>query len=783
MNSKEKEFLKKLLAAFKIEAEEHIRTITAGLLELEKERRTEQRDSLVETIFREAHSLKGAARSVNMTEIETVCQALESVFHDWKEGNKAPDVREFDSLHRRLDTISQLLLAQENAPPRGTAAGPPSPQQESEPVKPQAGGASRKAGKRPALEKETRAERKAGTTAEKARPDREPAAEEAEPPNRPRIPAGKEKSVLQETVRIQAAELDSLLRQTEELSFIKLELDQYLGSLKETSESLELWKKQWSQAAPQLKQLFQTIDKGSAGTEHGVSGLPEVLENNFEHFKLLETRLAGLEKSVEADRRTVSAMVDTLLAGLKNTLMSPCSSMLEIFPKIVRELSRDQGKQVELQLRGGEVEIDRRIMEQIKEPLIHLVRNSIDHGIEKPELRERLNKPSLGRLTMAINQLKSNQIEILVSDDGAGIDLEKIKKAAVKKGIISEKEARRLTDQEALALIFESNISTSAIITDISGRGLGLTIVREKVEKVSGSVAVETSPNAGTTFRLVLPITLASFRAVLVKVNGQPFAIPTMQVLQSRKINKEEVKTVENRETISANGYTLPLVRLADVLELRERSEEERSGPVSALILGTADKLVAFSVDQLLGEQEILLKSLGSQLSRVRNITGATILGSGQVVPVLNVSDLIKSARQATAAQSEALIPAAEKAKKKSILVVEDSITARMLLKNILESAGYAVKTAVDGLDGFTQLRTADFDLLVSDVDMPRLNGFDLTSKVRGDRKLADLPVVLVTALDSRADRERGIDVGANAYIVKSTFDQSNLLEVIQRLI
>ncbi|OGG05325.1 MAG: hybrid sensor histidine kinase/response regulator, partial [Candidatus Glassbacteria bacterium RIFCSPLOWO2_12_FULL_58_11] len=580
-----------------------------------------------------------------------------------------------------------------------------------------------------------------------------------------------------------AAELDSLLRQTEELSFIKLELDQYLGSLKETSESLELWKKQWSQAAPQLKQLFQPADSGSAGTVPGVSGLPEVLENNFEHFKLLETRLAGLEKSVEADRRTVSAMVDTLLAGLKNTLMSPCSSMLEIFPKIVRELSRDQGKQVELQLRGGEVEIDRRIMEQIKEPLIHLVRNSIDHGIEKPELRERLNKPSLGRLTMAINQLKSNQIEILVSDDGAGIDLEKIKKAAVKKGIISEKEARRLTDQEALALIFESNISTSAIITDISGRGLGLTIVREKVEKVSGSVAVETSPNAGTTFRLVLPITLASFRAVLVKVNGQPFAIPTMQVLQSRKINKEEVKTVENRETISANGYTLPLVRLADVLELRERSEEERSGPVSALILGTADKLVAFSVDQLLGEQEILLKSLGSQLSRVRNITGATILGSGQVVPVLNVSDLIKSARQATAAQSEALIPAAEKAKKKSILVVEDSITARMLLKNILESAGYAVKTAVDGLDGFTQLRTADFDLLVSDVDMPRLNGFDLTSKVRGDRKLADLPVVLVTALDSRADRERGIDVGANAYIVKSTFDQSNLLEVIQRLI
>jgi two-component system chemotaxis sensor kinase CheA len=261
--------------------------------------------------------------------------------------------------------------------------------------------------------------------------------------------------------------------------------------------------------------------------------------------------------------------------------------------------------------------------------------------------------------------------------------------------------------------------------------------------------------------------------------------IPTANVQQAVRMKHNEVKTVENRETIQLNGHALPLVRLEAVLELPPSGNHGKDPEfIYALILGSAEKQIAFRVDRVLDEQEALLKSPGKQLARIRNVSGATILGSGKVVPVLSAPDLMKSALKESATSfGKAVAKRNSAEKRKNILVVEDSITSRMLLKNILESAGYQVKTAIDGVDAYTTLRTEKFDLVVSDVDMPRLNGFGLTAKIRYDKKLMEMPVVLVTALESRADRERGIDVGADAYIVKSSFDRSNLLEVIQRLV
>ena len=471
---------------------------------------------------------------------------------------------------------------------------------------------------------------------------------------------------------------------------------------------------------------------------------------------------------------------------MKKVLMLPFSSLLEIFPKMVRDLSRDRSKEVELVLEGSEIEIDRRILEEMKDPLIHLLRNCIDHGIEAPEERERNKKPRRGTVTVAISQIDSRKIEIFVSDDGAGINPAGVKEVAVKRGIISENEAAKLDEQEALSLIFQSEVSTSSIVTNISGRGLGLAIVRERVEKLGGLILpVETAHHIGTSFRMLLPVTLATFRGILVRVADQTFVIPTSNVERVKRINRDEIKTVENRETITLNGRAVSLVRLDDVLELPRKEEKgEGSEFIPVLVFGVAEKYIAFSVDEVLDEQEVLVKSLGKQLSRVRNIAGATILGSGKVVPILNVSDLMKSAVKAAIAPAKTAITAEKvETKRKSILVAEDSITSRTLLKNILESAGYHVKTTVDGADAFTTLRMEDFDLVVSDVDMPRINGFDLTSNIRSNGKLAELPVVLVTSLESREDRERGIDMGADAYIVKSSFDQSNLLEVIRRLI
>ena len=334
-------------------------------------------------------------------------------------------------------------------------------------------------------------------------------------------------------------------------------------------------------------------------------------------------------------------------------------------------------------------------------------------------------------------------------------------------------------------LIFRSAVSTSPLVTDISGRGLGLAIVREEVEKLGGLVRVETERDVGTSFRIALPLMLATFRGILVEASEQVFAVPTVNVDRVLRIAKNEIRTVENRETISVNERAVPLVRLDDALELpKKHTDGEDSRAILALVLGAAEERIAFRVDEILDEQEVLVKSLGKQLARVRNIAGATVLGSGKVVPILNAPDLIKSAvSSAPAAAGATPAEIAEETEKKSILVAEDSITSRMLLKNILESAGYHVKTAVDGVDALTTLKAEEFDLLVSDIDMPRMNGLVLTERIRTDKRLAELPVVLVTALASREDRERGIDVGANAYIVKSRFDQSDLLQVIRRFI
>jgi two-component system chemotaxis sensor kinase CheA len=463
--------------------------------------------------------------------------------------------------------------------------------------------------------------------------------------------------------------------------------------------------------------------------------------------------------------------------------MLPLATLGAYFPKLVRDLCRDQGKEADLVIRGEEVEIDKRILEEMKDPLIHLLRNCVDHGIETPEQRHRLGKPPRATITLAVSRVNGNKVELLVSDDGASIDTEKVKESAIKLGLISSEEASRLGESEALALIFRADLSTSPIITQLSGRGLGLAIVREKTEKLGGRVSVESPRHGGTTIRITLPVALATFRGILVEAAGRLFVVPTAQVERVARFKPGDIQMVENRETLSLNGRAIAMARLADVLELPSRQpNEDRAKSTAVIILGAGDQRVAFAVDEVLNEQDVLVKRLGKPLSRVRNIAGATVLGTGRIAPILNVADLLKSARKAGGATRVVVGAKPAETEIRSILVVEDSITSRMLLKGILESAGYQVKTAVDGVEAFTTLRAERFDLVVSDVEMPRMNGFDLTAKIRADKKLAELPVVLVTALETREDREHGIDVGANAYLVKSSFDQSNLLEAVRRL-
>jgi two-component system, chemotaxis family, sensor kinase CheA len=800
--AKKEEFLKRLRATFAIEAEEHLQALTAGLLELEQTSEDEVRKEIVERVFREAHSLKGAARAVDMADIEAISHALESVLAVMKRGEMAPTAGLLETLHRAVDALGKLLTApeevavmewverlarveagevdeiteegevrsREDVPPtsHGEEEGriPPATSQEAAvPVEP--------------VEEPLAPVESPAAVGESTGADAEEVLEEEKAAEGPA-------SV--ETIRISTAHLDALLRQVEEMTSARLAAEQHVVDLQEVRGLMEEWKKAWGRVAPEMRRVRQPLD-GKGEGNGGWQGTPlsrvlGFLEWNQEHLEGLDSRLAKLETAAMQDRRAVGGMVDEVLDDMKQVLTQPFSTFAASFPRMVRDLAREQGKEVELSLQGSQVEIDRRILEALKDPFVHLLRNAVDHGIEKPEERERIGKSGRGTVTVSLSQVSGNRVEVLVADDGAGIDAAAVRAAAVRHGMIDAEEAEGLSEGEALALIFRSDLSTSRIITDISGRGLGLAIVREKVENLGGTIAIETEPGKGTGFRMLLPLSLATFRTILVHSGGRPFAIPTGKVERAVRILREEIRTVENRETVPLDGAAVPLVPLADVLELPQPEGQAEEDPVyvQTLVMGAGEERIAFGVDAVVNEQVVLIKGLGRQLVRVRNVAGATVLGSGQVVPILNVLDLLKSAVRVQGKSGRAATQKSQ-TRADNILVVEDSITSRTLLKNILEVAGYQVTTAVDGVEGFTALREGAFDLVVSDVEMPRMDGFELTEEIRGDERLGELPVVLVTSLESREHRERGIDVGANAYIVKSSFDQSNLLETVGRLI
>jgi two-component system chemotaxis sensor kinase CheA len=512
------------------------------------------------------------------------------------------------------------------------------------------------------------------------------------------------------------------------------------------------------------------------------NGLSDFIEWNNDHLRSFEAKVAALRRAADQDRLVVGKLVDDMLENSKKLLMLPLATFGVLLPKTVRDLCRDQGKEADLVIRGEDVKIDKRILEEIKDPLLHLLRNCIDHGIETPEARRNAGKPARATVTLSVTQVNGNQVEISVQDDGSGIDRDRVRASAVRRGLLAPDAADCLPDAAALRLVFEPDVSTSPMITQVSGRGLGLAIVREKAEKLGGRVSIESTRGEGTIIRLALPLTLATFRGVIIQCAQRLFIVPTAQVERAIRFKPSDLQTLENRETLSLQGRTVALADLAQVLGLPvTRRDDETSEARPALIVGSGEHIVAFAVDAIVDEREVLVKRLTKPLVRVRNIAGATVLGSGEVAPILSVQDLLKSARSMNGSLRSTPSTAAPPTTRR-VLVAEDSITSRMLIKSILESAGYEVKTAVDGLDAFTTLRAERFDVLVSDVEMPRLNGFDLTARVRADRNLAELPVILVTALESREDRERGIDVGASAYLVKSDFDQSNLLEALRRL-
>lgn len=734
MAEKDGEFLKRLYATFSIEAREHLGVLFSGVTALEQTRAEAGQTELIETVFREAHSLKGAASSIGLPQVERACQSIESMFAAMKRKELALSAELFDSLHQALGRIETLLA--EAIPATSTPEAARASEQQDVEAQPQTAAAP---------------------------PEPFPVPESSE-----------EKKLVAGTVRITTEKLDSMFLKAEEMLAAKLFAQHRKQELQRLNAQVAAWGKTWADLKARHPAFYKVVAQQPQWQE--------LLDENAAFIKTLAHDIAAISKAADQDQRMLARMTDELLDDMKTALLLPCAMLLELFPKLVRDLAKEQGKEIGLTIHGGELEVDRRILEEIKDPLIHLVRNCIDHGIEPPAERTGKRKPTRGKIDITVLPRAGGRVEIRVADDGAGINLGKVKQAAIRMRLVENLDAfSEMGDQEVIEFIFQSGVSTSPIVTDISGRGLGLAIVREKVQKLGGTIFTETHPNNGTVFSILLPNTLATYRGIAVRVAEHQFVLPTRNVERSLRISSNAVRTVENLETVRVDEETLSLAWLGDVLGI---PAVDGADFLQMLVLSTNGKRVAFVVDEVLNEQEVLVKNLGKQLARVRNIEAATILGSGRVVPILNVSDLIKSALLSPGRGNRQKREERETVhQEKSILVVEDSITARSLLKGVLEMAGYKVMTAVDGMDGLTRLRSEAFDLVVSDVEMPRMNGFDLTARIRGDKALAELPVVLVTALESREDRERGIEVGANAYIVKRSFEQSNLLDVIQRLI
>jgi two-component system chemotaxis sensor kinase CheA len=791
MNKKEEEFKKRLLATFRIEAGEHLNAISSGLMELVETDNPDHRMQLTEMIFRETHSLKGASRAVNMRNIEIICNTLESIFGKWKQERSVPSSDVLDKMHTIIDFILKKLPAPETKEfiiENHIAE-----------ILDQLTASEQELNKEDEIRMENPVQ-EAGKNVSQTSGSGQPEKESVQP-SRVKIPQPaekghqliQEKQTSAETVRISRMKLDSLMMQTEEMLSVKLKLNQRFTDLQDIGSILGQFNKEYIKMIQERRNLLQFQMKENSKEDQEkhkqFTRQSETAEKSYELVRLMEDKLSAVIKSTGEDHKLAGRMINNLLVEMRNVLMLPISSILEVFPRLVRDLSREQGKNVELVMRGAENEVERRILEEIKDPLIHLVRNCIDHGIEKPEKRIENNKPSSGIITIAVSQLPGNKVEILISDDGEGIDLTGVKKAAIQEGLISEKED--ITELEAEAFIYHSGITTSLMITDLSGRGLGLAIVREKVDSLGGTISVKTERHKGTTFSIQIPLTLAIYRGIFIQVSGELFVIPTANVERILRINRNEIKIVENKQTISLNGSTLSFLNMGNILELRRKFNGASDLPgkkgdkdnLYVLILGAGDKRIAFGVDRILYEQEILVKLLSSPITRVRNIGGVTILGSGRVVPILNISDVLKSAVSEVMTVEKTVGTDEEKTKQRSVMVAEDSITSRMLLKDILESAGFLVKTAVDGAEALAFLREGGYDLLVSDIDMPRMNGFELTEKIRKDKTLKELPVLLVTALKTSEDREHGMEVGANAYIEKSTFTPQNLLDVVGRLV
>ncbi|MFP6190376.1 chemotaxis histidine kinase/response regulator CheAY2 [Helicobacter pylori] len=483
---------------------------------------------------------------------------------------------------------------------------------------------------------------------------------------------------------------------------------------------------------------------------------------------------------------SISAVTTDLQLAVMKTRMQPVGKVFNKFPRMVRDLSRELGKSIELIIEGEETELDKSIVEEIGDPLIHIIRNSCDHGIEPLEERRKLNKPETGKVQLSAYN-EGNHIVIKISDDGKGLDPVMLKEKAIEKGVISERDAEGMSDREAFNLIFKPGFSTAKVVSNVSGRGVGMDVVKTNIEKLNGIIEIDSEVGVGTTQKLKIPLTLAIIQALLVGVQEEYYAIPLSSVLETVRISQDEIYTVDGKSVLRLRDEVLSLVRLSDIFKVDAILES--NSDVYVVIIGLADQKIGVIVDYLIGQEEVVIKSLGYYLKNTRGIAGATVRGDGKITLIVDVGAMMDMAKSIKV-NITTLMNESESTKSKNspsdyiVLAIDDSSTDRAIIRKCLKPLGITLLEASNGLEGLEMLKNGDKtpDAILVDIEMPKMDGYTFASEVRKYNKFKNLPLIAVTSRVTKTDRMRGVESGMTEYITKP-YSGEYLTTVVKRSI
>jgi chemotaxis protein histidine kinase CheA/CheY-like chemotaxis protein len=737
----------KFLARFVEEAREHCSRISEGLLNLEKSPGDVE---LINDLFRSAHTIKGSSRMMKLSGVTELAHKMEDVLDAVRGGNIPLATSVSDVLFRGVDALTAML---ERIAAGDTSVGAPETLCEELARAAAIPVADDVASKYvvPVLSDES----VHSIPLIPAPPSGDQTAAPSGSAPQPATTKGHQVDYL----RINAAKLDDLIRLMGEIVSEHGRFRRHIGRLREIEHA----------TTRHMKAVAEQFTTGNGGYETLVEA-----GTALQH---------SLRQSVRA-MSDASLMQDHLVGDLQETSlrmrMQPLSIVFDPLRRTVRDLAHESGKDIDFVVIGGDTELDRKIIDRIGDSLMHMIRNSLDHGLEDVAERVGAGKAPKGTITLSAFY-DSGCVTISLSDDGRGLSVDKIREKALAKRLFDEEVLAGMSRAEITDLIFMPGFSTSPIITDLSGRGVGMDVVRKNiVDELKGTIFIETIEGGGTTFLMRLPLNLAVFPLFLLSAHGRICALPATSLVEMLSVQRKEIIEIINKRAIRLREQIIPVENLAALLRLSKDATDDEGDALIVIIRDGEEKL-GIVVDEIIGREEMVVKPLPTHMQNLRIVSGVTIGERNSIINVLHIPELFKQAREITEPGRRALSVKEEYTQ--TVLVVDDSINTREIEKSILEAYGYTVVTAEDGEDAFEKTHEVLYDLVITDVEMPRLDGFSLTERLRGDERYRNVPIIIVTSREKEEDKKRGIAVGANAYIVKGAFDQSNLIETVRSLI